>query len=85
MGKPSPVVAEIAALVVKSGRSLPWWERVTPEIAETLPEVLKGWHDGRFGPHRRPAAQAIAAWLQQNGVQIGHQGVLTWLERNARQ
>lgn len=83
MGKASSAVSEIAALIAKSNRSLPWWDRVSPEIAAALPGVLEGWRNGTFGPHRKPAAKAIAAWLQREGVQIGFQGVQIWLERNA--
>lgn len=83
MAKPSPV-AEIAALVPQSKRSLPWWERVSPEVAEALPGILEAYRDGKFGPHAKPAAHGISAWLNQHGVEVGHQGVLTWLQRNAR-
>lgn len=85
MAKASSPVAEIAALVPKSKRSLAWWDRVSPEVAEALPGILQGYHDGQFGQHAKPAAQAIAAWLTKHGVEVGFQGVLTWLQRNAPQ
>jgi hypothetical protein len=84
MGKSPSAVAEIVALVPKSRRSQPWWERVSPEVAEALPGILDAYHDGQFGPHDKPASQGIAAWLQQHGVEVGFQGVLTWLKRHAR-
>lgn len=85
MGKALSPVAEIAALVPRSKRSQPWWERVSPEVAEALPGILQAYHDGQFGPHAKPAAEGIAAWLKTHGVEVGFQGVLTWLQRNARQ
>lgn len=84
MAKPPSAIAEIAALMPRSRRSLPWWERVSPEIAAVLPGILQGWRDGQFGTHMKPAAQGISAWLNQHGVEVGFQGVLTWLQRNAR-
>ena len=82
MAKPPSAVAEIAALVPKSRRGMPWWERCTPAVTAALPGILKGWREGAFGPHRYTAARAIAAWLKQHGVEIGEQGVVAWLRRN---
>lgn len=84
MAKAQSPVSEIAAMVRKPGRSLPWWERVPPDVAAMLPAILDGWCSGDFGTCRRPAARAITAWLQQRGVEIGEQGVDQWLRRNPR-
>lgn len=84
MAKTSGAVAEIAALIPKRTGVRPWWEKVDEPVAAALPGVLEAWRAGELGTKRRPAAEAIAAWLQKQGVEIGEQGVDEWLKRNAK-
>lgn len=84
MTKPNAAVAEIIKLVPKSGKSLPWWHRVPPDVAAALPSIMQAWRDGEFGKYRRPAAKAISEWLRKNGVQIGEQGVDHWFRQNEK-
>lgn len=83
MAKPS-VIDEIAAMIPERTGSRPWHERVTPEQAAMLDEILAAWHAGAFGQKRRTAARAIAAALQRQGIDIGQQGVDSWLQRSAK-
>lgn len=82
MTKPS-VVDEIAALIPERVGTRPWWERVDPQHESTLAEILEAWRAGTFGGRRRTAAKAISAALKRRGVDIGEQGVETWLKRQA--
>lgn len=77
-------VKEIAQMIPRNRRSLPWWDRVSPEVARLLPGVLEAWRSGEFGSHVRPAAVAISVWLRKHGVEIQEQGVERWLRQNTK-
>lgn len=81
MAKRSNVIEEIAGLVRPSRQSLAWHHRIAPEHAETIAEIKAAWKAGRFGKRRKPAAEAIAAYLTGQGIAtVGYNGVLTWLD-----
>lgn len=82
MGK--SVVDEIASLIPERSGARPWWERVDSSQASMLDEILKAWQSGAFGSRRRTAAKAISVALKSRGVDIGEQGVETWLKRNGQ-
>ena len=80
--KPSDsLVDQIAAAIPESGSGKPWWRRLTPEQQELVQPILAAWRAGRFGSAKMPAARAISKTLTQQGIPIGAQGVLAWLQR----
>ena len=80
MAKTRDIVAEIAAKIPQGSHgNRPWWERVPPEHQTTVDAIHRGWHAGTLGTRKRPAARAIAATLEEFGIQIGEQGVIAWL------
>jgi hypothetical protein len=78
--KPS-IVAEVTALIPERPGVRPWWDRLDQKQAALAAEILAAWKAGAFGSKRRPAATAIATALRRHGVEIGFQGVDTWLRR----
>jgi hypothetical protein len=77
-------VDEVLSFIPQNPGVRPWWERLDAKQSELAASILEAWHDGKFGPHRRPAARAIAHVLTRHGVSIGEQGVDIWLKRNAK-
>lgn len=81
MAKPS-IVDEVAALIPENPGVRPWWDRVDDTQAAMLEQIREAWRSGSLGTKRRTAARAISATLKRHGVEIGEQGVETWLKRN---
>lgn len=81
MGKPTAIVEKIQQLLPVHG-CRPWWQKVTPEQAATLDEVLAAWKAGTFGPRKRTAARAISRALADLDISIGVQGVENWLRQS---
>jgi hypothetical protein len=75
------IIEEVAALIPENPGVRPWWDRLDAKQAALAAEILAAWKAGTFGSKRRPAATAIAAALRRHGVNIGFQGVDTWLRR----
>lgn len=84
MSRNSSIVAEIQSLLPAKVGSRPWYERVTPEQAEMLADILAGWQAGAFGRYRKTACVSISQFLERHGITIGWQGVECWLRRNAK-
>lgn len=85
MSKPQPsAVEEIAATIPARVGSRPWYERVTPEQAQMLADILAGWQAGAFGRYRKTASISISQYLERHGILIGWQGVDCWLRRNGK-
>lgn len=81
MAKRSDVIDAVVALIPQSSRHLRWHERVSPEHVETIAEIKAAWKSGRLGARRKPAAVGISQYLRANGIaNVGHNGVLLWLE-----
>lgn len=82
MGRKSNDAVEQIASMIPPKASRSWEHRVSEEHRDTLKQIKAGYFSGQFGPHKTPAAKAIAAWLQANGIAIiGHQGVQEWLAK----
>jgi hypothetical protein len=81
MAKPS-MIDEIAASIPESQSGKPWWKKLTPQQQEFIKPILSAWKNGKFGKQRMPASKAIAAYLTKHGIEIGAQGVISWLQRN---
>ena len=59
-----------------------WYQRVSPEHADTVDEIRQLWAAGKFGRKKYPAAKAIAKFLHDRGIaKVGPQGVIAWLEK----
>lgn len=59
-----------------------WYQRISPEHAETVKEIHDLWVAGKFGRKKYPAAKAVAKFLHDRGIaNIGPQGVIRWLEK----
>lgn len=81
MAKARDIVAAIAAAIPQNRPgSRPWWERAAPEHAATLEAIHAAWHRGEFGPRKITAARVIAKALAEFDINIGEQGVISWLE-----
>lgn len=79
--KTTSPVDEIAALIPPVVPTS-WEYRVAEEHRQTLDEIKRGYLAGRFGKSKTAACEAIANWLNANGIAtIGRQGVQTWLEK----
>ena len=74
-------VAALAASIPKNQHgSRPWWERVEPQHQELLDAIHAAWYAGELGAKRLTAARGIVAMLAGHGINIGEQGVMTWLK-----
>lgn len=79
--KVSEAVAKLAASIPKNQHGAkPWWERVDPQHQELLDAIHAAWHSGELGAKRLTAARGIVPMLAENGINIGEQGVITWLK-----
>ena len=75
------IVDEIAAAIPEGPTSKPWWQRLDAEQKDFIRPILDAWKAGTFGRRRITAARVISATLTKHGIQIGPQGVLSWLQR----
>jgi hypothetical protein len=72
----------IGAIAAQPPRVQAWYQRVAPEHAGTVAEILDAWKSGRLGSRKITAARAIAKILAARGIaDVGPQGVLKWLEK----
>lgn len=81
MAKNKSIVDEIVAAIPESQASRPWWQRLDAEQQDFVRPILEAWRAGTFGRRRITAARVISATLARHGIQIGPQGVLSWLQR----
>lgn len=77
-------VSKIQSLLKNSRVPKRWHERVAPEHADTLREILDAWRAGQLGQAKKTAAASIAKYLNENNISsVGQQGVIRWLDEAA--
>jgi len=80
--KKTAILEKVLANFPQGRRNQPWWEKVKPEHAELLADLLDAWRAGTFGQHLKPAAAAISKTLsEENVANIGPDRVVVWLKR----
>lgn len=58
-----------------------WWERVAPEHLDELHAIKAQWKAGNLGKRKKTLARSLSANMRERGISdVGHQGVITWLE-----
>jgi hypothetical protein len=79
--KSAALLDDIMANIPRKG-TVPWFEAIDNDIRIELDTIRTNFHAGRMGPGvtKTGLARAISKSLEPRGVQIGHAGVMRWLE-----
>ena len=79
--KSAALLDDIMANIPRKG-TVPWFEAIDNDLRIELDAIRTNYHAGRMGPGvtKTGLARAISKSLESRGVQIGHAGVMRWLE-----
>jgi len=79
--KSAALLDDIMANIPRKG-TVPWFEAIDNDLRIELDAIRTNFHAGRMGPGvtKTGLARAISKSLESRGVQIGHAGVMRWLE-----
>ena len=58
-----------------------WVDTLPPDIAAEVRDIKAKWQSGKLATTKTALSHSLAKVLTARGVNIGHSGVLRWLEK----
>ena len=80
MPKPT-LLDDVRAKLNDRKGAVTWFELLPPEVAEEVAAVKAAWRDGTLVTTKTALGHSLARVLTARGIEIGHAGVIRWLER----
>lgn len=74
------MIDEVASYLPKRRGSMPWYEALPPELASECEQIKEAWKAGTMGT-KTALGYALSRSLKARGIDIGHAGVIKWLEK----
>jgi hypothetical protein len=61
--------------------TLTWFEILQPDVRAEVSAIKREWLGGNIATTKTALARSLAKALTARGIQIGHAGVIRWLEK----
>lgn len=61
----------------------PWYETLPSQVRKEVDDIKAGWQEGRIKASKTGLSKSLSKALKARGIDIGHKGVLAWLERQS--
>lgn len=74
--------AVVAGLPGRKGLQ-PWYETLPPQVRKEVDDIKAGWQKGSIKASKTGLSRSLSKALKARGIDIGHKGVLAWLERQS--
>jgi len=62
--------------------TLTWFELLPPDVAEEVAAIKEAWRAGTLATTKTALGHSLARVLTARGIEIGHAGVIRWLEKH---
>lgn len=80
MAKAKSLIEEVAQNLPRVKGLRPWHETLPPDLQVECEQVKAAWRAGKMGT-KTGLAWALSKSLKTRGIEIGHYGVMRWLEK----
>jgi len=81
MPKMSSLLDEVKANLKDRRGPVTWTESLPADLADEVKSLKAQWRDGKLATTKTALGHSLAKALQARGVNIGHSGVIRWLEK----
>jgi len=80
MAKARSLVDEVKSSLPSGRGPLTWYDRLSPEMRDECDKIKAAFRAGEMGT-KTGLGFTLARVLKSRGIDIGHSGVISWLER----
>ena len=80
MAKARSLIEEVSDNLPRARGPKPWHEMLPPDIQSECEQIKAAWRDGKLGT-KNCLAWTLSRSLKARGIEIGHYGILRWLEK----
>lgn len=81
MPKATSLLNDVKARLPTRRGFAPWYETLPEPIAAEVHEIKRQWLAGELPATKSALAGGLSKSLKARGIDIGHMGVIRWLER----
>jgi len=81
MAKSPSLLNDVKARLPTRRGFAPWYELLPRETAAEVIEIKRQFRTGELATTKSALADSLSKALKARGIDIGHMGVLRWLER----
>lgn len=81
MAKTSSLLEDVQSQLKDRRGPVTWIEALPAELANEVKSLKAQWRDGKLATTKTALGHSLAKALQARGVNIGHSGVIRWLEK----
>ena len=81
MAKKPSMLEEVKAGLPNRKGFAPWYETLPNDLRDEVEEIRRLWHTGTLATTKTALGMQLSKVLASRGVNIGHSGVIKWLEK----